>query len=223
MRLSALLGTACWASSVLAAFDLNRAGAVLKAPAGDSFKSVTGTFTVPSLSGNNRLSIWVGIGDSLDQTYVLGGGILYNKTLSTWTAFYPSPAKDTTSSVPLKNGDSIVVTVNIAAGAGGNVTIENKTQNKKTTQTISAPANADPERLTALTADWFVQAYQVTPGELVQTPSYGTVSFTAVSATTQGGKTVPATGAGAYEIQGTSGQMYSKTTISSSGISVRRQ
>lgn len=41
MKTSTLL--ACWVSAASAAFDLNRGGAVLKVPQGDSFASVTGT------------------------------------------------------------------------------------------------------------------------------------------------------------------------------------
>lgn len=222
MRLKSLITGACWVSAVSAAFDLNRGGGVLKAPEGDSFASVSGTFTVPNLSGSNRLSIWVGIGDSLQQDYVLGGGIVYNSTLKSFSAYWPGPATDTTSTVPVASGNSVTVTVTTAE-AGGTVTVENKTQNKKTTQSLSAPTGVDPSKLTALVANWFVQAYQVTPGELVRTPNFGTVSFTACTATTRGGVAVPITGAGRYEIQGTSGQMYSATTISSTGISVRRQ
>lgn len=200
MRISTFLSSACWVSSVLAAFDLNRAGAALKAPAGDSFASVSGTFTVPNLSGTNRLSIWVGLGDSLEQTYVLGGGILFNRTYSSWAAFFPGQATDTTSQVPVANGNQITVTVT-AQASGGTVTIENKTQNRRATQTIAAPAGADPSALTA--ADWWVQAYQVVPGELVKTPSYGTVSFTSCTTTTKSGTSVPISNAGRYEIQGT--------------------
>lgn len=236
MRHFGLLSSVCWASTVLAAFDYNRAGGVLKAPTGESFKSVAGTFTIPALAGDSRLSIWVGIGDSTAQTYVLGGGILYNKTLSTWAAFYPSAATDITSEVPVKSGDNIRVTVDIEAGAGGSITIQNKSQNTTSTKTIQAPAKANPSALTALTADWWVQAYQVTPGELVKTPSYGTVSFADCSAITKDGAQVPIAGAWPYEIQGTrwgippladikllmlcSGQVYSKTNITNGGISV---
>ncbi|KAH8631372.1 hypothetical protein IG631_13055 [Alternaria alternata] len=210
MRTAALL--ACCVSAASAAFDLNRGGAVLKAPAGDSFATITGTvscshaFTVPNLSGTNRLSIWVGIGDTLEQDNVLGGGIVYNSTLKSFSAYFPGPVTDTTSTVPVANGNSITVTVNMAT-AGGTVTIENKTQNKRTTQTLAAPSGVDPSALTALAADWFVQAYQVIPGQLVATPNFGTVSFTAVTATTKSGVSVPISGAGRYEIQGTSGQV----------------
>lgn len=168
--------------------------------------TVTGTFTVPNLSGTNRLSIWVGIGDTLQQDYVLGGGIVYNSTLKSFAAYWPGPVTDTSSTVPVANGNSITVTVN-AAEAGGTITVENKTQNKKTTQSLAGPAGVEPSALTALAANWFVQAYQVIPGQLVQTPNYGTVSFTACSATTKSGKSVPISGAGRYEIQGTSGQV----------------
>jgi hypothetical protein len=238
MKLRTVLSAACWISTSSAAFDLNRGGGVLKAPEGDPFATVTGTFTVPNLSGTDRLSIWIGIGDSLKQDYVLGGGIVYNNTLQSFSSYWPGPATDTTSTVPIASGNSITVTIN-AAETGGTVTIENTTQNKKTTQSLSAPAGVDPSALTALVANWFVQAYQVTPGQLVQTPNFGTVSFTACSAMTRSGMSVPITGAGRYEIQGTSGQasklpvlhitptyclqMYSTTTISSTGISVKRQ
>ncbi|KAF2016659.1 concanavalin A-like lectin/glucanase [Aaosphaeria arxii CBS 175.79] len=223
MKVATILGGVCFAATSFAAFDLNRGGAVLKAPAGDSFTSVTGTFSVPNLSGNSRLSIWVGIGDTTDQTYVVGGGIVYNRTLGSWAAFYPETATDTSSSVPVRASDSITVTASLTSPNTGTVVIENKTQNRKTTQTVAAPATADPERLTALAANWFVQGYQVTPGELLTTPNFGTITFTAVSATLASGKSVGATGAGAYELQGTSGQMYSKTTISANQIQVRRQ
>lgn len=206
MWLRFLSSALCSASVAYAAFDLNRGGGVLKAPEGDSFASVTGTFVVPNLSGTSRLSIWVGVGDSLEQNYVLGGGIVYNSTLQSFSAYWPGPATDTTTNVPVVNGDSIKVTV-ATAQTGGTVTLENTTQNKTTTQSISAPAGADASDVTALAANWFVQAYQVTPGELVRTPNFGTVNFTACSATTKSGVSVPVTGAGRYEIQGTSGQV----------------
>ncbi|KAF2742889.1 concanavalin A-like lectin/glucanase [Sporormia fimetaria CBS 119925] len=223
MRLPVLLGGLAYLSTTYAAFDLNRGGAALKAPAGQSFTSVTGTFTVPNLSGNSRLSIWVGLGDTLEQNYVLGGGITYNRTLSTWAAFYPSAASDTTSQVPVRASDSITVTVSLTSPNTGTVVVENKTQNRRVSQDVAAPANADPARLTAQAAAWWVQGYQVVEGELLQTPNYGTVTFTAVGATLANGQTVDATGAGAYELQGTSGQMYSRTTISANQIQVRRQ
>jgi hypothetical protein len=210
MKKNILLNILGWISVASAAFDLNRGGGVLKAPEGDSFATVTGTFIVPNLSGANRLSIWVGIGDSLQQNYVLAGGIVYNNTLQSFSAYWQDPVPDATSTVPIVSGNSITVTVNTAE-AGGIVTIENTTQNKTTTQSLSAPAGVDPTQLTALAANWFVQAYQVTPGELVQMPNFGTVTFTACSATTKNGVSVPITGAGRYEIQGTSGQVSVKT------------
>jgi hypothetical protein len=221
MRFATFLSTACWVSAASAAFDLNRGGAVLKAPDDDSFATVTGTFTVPNLSGANRLSIWVGIGDTLQQNNVLAGGIVYNSTLQSFSAYFPGPATDTTTAVPVASGNSITVTVSVAA-AGGTVTVENKTQNKSTTQTLAASAGIDPAALTALAANFFVQAYQVTPGQLVQTPNYGTVSFTAITATTKSGVNVPISGAGRYEIQGISGQVSNYETPIRHDLTVAR-
>ncbi|KAF2271389.1 concanavalin A-like lectin/glucanase [Westerdykella ornata] len=223
MKLNSILGGLAFISSAYAAFDLNRGGAVLKAPAGESFTSVTGTFAVPNLTGNSRLSIWLGIGDSLEQKYVIGGGIVYNRTLGSFAAFFPEAAIDTTTQVPARASDSITVTVSLTSPNTGTVVIENKTQNKRVSQTVAAPATADPSQLKAQAADWWVQGYQVTEGELLTTPNYGTITFSGVSATTSSGKKVDATGAGAYELQGTSGQMFSKTTISANQIQVRWQ
>ncbi|KAF1939193.1 concanavalin A-like lectin/glucanase [Clathrospora elynae] len=206
MRFAVLVSTACWISAASAAFDLNRGGAVLKAPEGDSFATVTGTFTIPNLSGANPLSIWVGIGDTLQQNNVIGGGIVYNSTLQSFTAYFPGPATDTTTAVPVTNGNVISVVINVAV-AGGTVTLENKSLNRTTTRSLAAPVGVDPSALTALAASWFVQGYQVIPGQLVATPDFGTVSFTDVSAKTKSGLSVPIAEAGRYEIQGTSGQV----------------
>lgn len=223
MRLSnSFLATVYFFVSALAAYDGNRAGAVLRAPAGQSFQTVTGTFVVPALTGPSRLTIWLGIGDSIEQTYVLGGGVVLNSTLGSFAAFYPEKAVDTTSSVPVAAGDSITVTTTLTSPNTGNVIIENKTQNKKTETTVAAPSSANPAQLKALTADWWVQAYQAA-GELVETPNYNNITFTDVSATLASGTKVGATGAGNFEIQGISGQVYSKTTIEADKIVVKRQ
>lgn len=221
MRLVALLSGACYASSVLAWYDQNRAGAVLKAPSNDSFTSVSGTFTVPSLTGNPKLAIWVAIGESTLQNAPVRGGILYDKSFTSFAGWYPSNNTDTTSQAPVKGGDNVTVTVSLTGGNAATVILENKTQNKKATSQLTAPTTVDPVALQAGTADWFVQAFQ-SNGELVNVPSFGTISFTAVSGTLKSGKSVPPTGAGTFEIQGTSGQIYSKTTVSANGISVQR-
>ncbi|ORY04470.1 concanavalin A-like lectin/glucanase domain-containing protein [Clohesyomyces aquaticus] len=228
---SSLLGSFCFLTGAIAApaafspaaFDQNRGGAVLKAPEGDSFASVTGTFTVPPLTGTAKLSLWVGIGESTKQNIVLKGGVTYDATYSTFAAWSPNMnnVTVTTSAASVAANDTITVTVSVESETSGTVVLENKTQNKKSTQVLTAPLKFDPVRLTALTADWFVQAYQAN-GELVQVPRFGTIAFTACSATLKSGKSVGATGAGTFEIQGTSGQIYSKTTVTADGISLAR-
>ncbi|KAI8962241.1 concanavalin A-like lectin/glucanase [Daldinia sp. FL1419] len=212
-------------SSAFAVFDQNRGGAVLKAPEGQSFTSVTGTFTVPTLSGPDKLSIWVAIGDTLEQDVVLKGGITYSNGLTSFVAWHPDNETDITSEVPIKAGDSITVTISVPETdkTTGTVVVENTTQNKKSTQTLPIPAKVeDPSTLTSLAADWFVQAYQKA-GELVRVPRFNTITFTKASATLADGTTVGPTGAGTFEIQGTSGQIYSKTTVTADGITVRQQ
>jgi hypothetical protein len=223
MKVLSFARTIFFSSIAHAAFDLNRGGASLKAPSNESFASVTGTFIVPSLTGSNRLSIWLGIADSSSQNYVIGGGVVFNKTLGTFAAFFPETSTDTTAAVPVAASDSIIVTASLTSANTGTVIIENKTQNKKTEQTVAAPTTADPSALTARYADWWVQGYQVVPGELLTTPNFGTVTFTGVGATLASGKQVDATGAGKYELQGTSGQVFTQTTISGNQIVVKQQ
>ncbi|KAF2647441.1 concanavalin A-like lectin/glucanase, partial [Lophiostoma macrostomum CBS 122681] len=223
MRLPSIATIVFFSTIVDAAFDYNKGGASLKAPSSESFTSVTGTFTVPSLTGTNRLSIWLGIADSSSQNYVIGGGIVFNKTLGTFAAFFPESSIDTTARVPVVANDSIVVTASLTSANTGTVVIENKTQNKTIEQTVAAPTTADPSALTALYADWWVQGYQVIPGELLTTPKFGTITFTGVGATLASGKQVDATGAGKYELQGTSGQVFTQTTISGNQIVVKQQ
>ena len=205
-----------------AAYDQNRAGAVLKAPEDDSFTSVTGTFDIPEISGDNKLSIWVAIGDTLQQDVVLKGGVHYaDSQLSTFTAWYPGDETDVTSDVPVKAGDSIRVTASISAEdkSRGTVLVENTSTGVSSEQTLPVPEPVDPTALTSLAADWFVQAYQEA-GELVQVPLFGTLNFTAASATLASGEEVGTTGAGVFEIQGTSGQVYSRTTVQANGVTV---
>ncbi|KAI4869997.1 concanavalin A-like lectin/glucanase [Hypoxylon rubiginosum] len=211
-------------SAAFAAFDQNRGGAVLKAPADSSFTSVTGTFTVPSLTGASKLSVWVAIGDTLEQDIVLKGGITYANGLTSFVAWYPDNQTDITTDVPISAGDSVTVTVSLSAEdkSTGTVVVENLTQSKKSTQTVPVPAKADPAVLTALAADWFVQAYQAA-GELVSVPRFGTLDFTKASATLANGTVVGAAGAGTFEIQGTSGQIYSQTTIAADTITIKQQ
>ncbi|KAH9907582.1 peptidase G1 [Xylariomycetidae sp. FL2044] len=224
LTLLAALASSIIPETVLAAFDQNRAGAVLKAPDGDSFTSVTGTFTVPSLTGTAKLSIWVALGDTLQQDTVLKGGITFaGEGTTSFTAWYPANETDITTEVPVAAGDSITVTVSVPAEdkSTGTVVVENTTQGKVSERAVPAPETADPATLTTLAADWFVQAYQAN-GELVQVPSFDPITFTDCSAALASGTTVGPEKAGRFEIQGTSGQIYSATTVSEAGVVVTR-
>ena len=200
-----------------AAYDQNRAGAVLKAPINDSFISATGVFIVPQLSGNNKLSIWVAIGDTLQQDVVLKGGVHYaDSRLSTFVSWYPGNDTDITSDVPVQAGDTmrVVASVSQEDRTVGTVMVENTSSGTSSKQAIPVPSE-----LTSLAADWFVQAYQAA-GELVQVPLFGTLNFTEAGAVLASGKEVGTTGAGVFEIQGTSGQVYSRTTVQSNGVAI---
>ncbi|KAG4422182.1 hypothetical protein IFR04_004688 [Cadophora malorum] len=212
------------------AFSPNRAGAVLlRAPEGESFTSVTGTFTVPTPArgqggGTNTkysAGIWVGIAANKDQDIVLQAGVTAAITGSTtsftaWYAWYPgSPIDFTTTQFSARTGDSIKITVSTTSVTEGMVVIENVTANRKVTKVVSAPASLAPDELTAQSAAWMVEGYQLA-GEVVPLARFGRVQFTNCAAATSGGKSMGVTGAGLYEVQTISGQVYTKTTLPSS-------
>ncbi|PVH73415.1 concanavalin A-like lectin/glucanase [Cadophora sp. DSE1049] len=211
------------------AFSPNRAGAVLlRAPEGETFTSVTGTFIVPTPARgqgggtNSKYSagIWVGIVANKDQDIVLQAGVIAAITGSTtsftaWYAWYPGSTTDfTATQFSAKAGDSIKITVSTTSATEGTVVIENVTANKKVTQTVTAPVSVAPEEWTAQSTAWMVEGYQLA-GELVPLARFGRVQFTNCAAGTSGGKSLGVTGAGLYEVQTISGQVYTKTTLPS--------
>ena len=212
------------------AFSPNRAGAVLlRAPEGETFTSVTGTFIVPTPARGQgggtttkySAGIWVGIAANKDQDIVLQAGVTAAITGSTtsftaWYAWYPGSTTDlTTTQFSARAGDSIKITVSTTSATEGTVVIENITANRKVTQGVSAPASVAPDEMTAQSAAWMVEGYQLA-GELVPLARFGRLQFTNCAAGTSGGKSLGVTGAGLYEVQTISGQVYTKTTLPSS-------
>lgn len=212
------------------AFSPNRAGAVLlKAPEGESFTSVTGTFTIPipargqggTTSTKYSAGIWVGIAADKNQDIVLQAGVTAAITGSTtsftaWYDWYPgSTTSFTATEFSAKAGDSVTITVSTTSPSEGTVVINNVTAGKKVTQAVKAPASVDPSQLTAQSAAWMVEGYQLA-GELVPLARFGRIQFSNCAAGTSAGKSLGTTGAGLYEVQTISGQVYTKTTLPSS-------
>jgi len=217
------------ARSVIAprVYNQNQAGAViLRPPEGDTFTSITGTFTVPTITlprGGNAAtkysaSIWLGIANNRNQDAVLQGGItmVLQRSVSTfysWSGWTPGKATNfTTADFAVKSGDSVTITITSTSATEGTVVLDNVTTGKKVTKTVMAPSSVDPAALTAQSVDVMVEGYQVNGG-LPDLVDFTRVQFTKIAAGTASGQSLGMTGSGLYEVQTTSGAVLTKTTI----------
>ncbi|KAI4597253.1 hypothetical protein KJ359_004766 [Pestalotiopsis sp. 9143b] len=204
-------------------YSSNWAGAVL---IGSGYKSVTGTFVVPTPSvpsgGSSRTeyaaSAWVGIdGDtatnSILQTgvdfYVEGSTVSYDA----WYEWYPDYAY-TFSGITISAGDTITVTVTASSTTGGTAVVANKSTGKSVTHTFSGQSKA----LQELNAEWIVEDFS-SGSSLVPFADFGKVTFTGASATTSSG-TVGVSGAEIIDIKQSNKVLTDVSLDSSSQVTV---
>ncbi|RDX46350.1 aspergillopepsin [Lentinus brumalis] len=200
-------------------YSSNWAGAVLVASTA-TYKSVTGTFTVPTPkepsggSGTHSASAWVGIdgdtcGNAILQTgvdfTVSGSSVSYDA----WYEWYPDYAYDF-SGISFSAGDSVTVTVTATSKTGGSVTIKNNTKGKTVSHTFSGqPA------LCEYNAEWIVEDFE-SGGSLVPFANFGTVTFTGASAGLVSGGTAGPSGSTLIDIEQNNKVLTSVSTGSSS-------
>ncbi|KAF7973074.1 hypothetical protein HWV62_16264 [Athelia sp. TMB] len=179
-------------------YSSNWAGAVLSEAAG-TWKSVTGTFTVPTPSGSGSASAWVGIdgdtcGNAILQTgldfTISGGSVSYDA----WYEWYPDYAYDF-SGISFSSGDTVKLTVTATSTKAGTAVIENVTKGKTVTKSITSSS-----ALCEQDAEWIVEDYEE-GSSLVQFADFGTVTFTAASATENSGTVVTPSGATIIDIE----------------------
>ncbi|KAI0035573.1 aspergillopepsin [Vararia minispora EC-137] len=166
-------------------FSTNWSGAVLVAGS-STFKTVTGTFTVPTPrepsggSGTHSSSAWVGIDGDTCQTAILQTGIDFNVnggsvSFDAWFEWFPAFAQDF-SGITVRAGDSITTTVTATSLTSGTATIVNHS----TGQTVSHTFSGQPS-LCQENAEWIVEDFQQ-GNSLVPLSNFGTVTFTGASA-----------------------------------------
>ncbi|KAI2463124.1 peptidase A4 family-domain-containing protein [Annulohypoxylon bovei var. microspora] len=178
-------------------YSSNWAGAVL---IGTGYKTVTGTFTVPtpkvpsggSSSTTYSASAWVGIDGDTCDTAILQTGVDFtvkgsSVSFDAWYEWYPDYAYDF-SGIPIKAGDTITVTVTASSKSAGSAVIENVTTGKTVTHSFSGESDA----LCETNAEWIVEDFE-SGGSLVSFANFGTVEFTGASVnggTTPSGSTI---------------------------------
>jgi len=172
----------------------NWAGGILTAPpAGQTFNSVVGTFTVPTPSipagskGASAASAWVGIDGDTAQNAILQTGIDFNVAASgavsfdAWFEWFPLASTDFTG-ITIKAGDVINLSVVASSSSSGTAKIENVSTGVTVSKVISAPNTA--AHLQGQNAEWIVEDFEE-GNSLVPFADFGTVVFTSASAKTQ--------------------------------------
>jgi len=174
--------------------------------------SVTGTATVPSVTSGDGAA-WVGIdGDSCETAILQTGFEWIDGEYDAWYEWYP--ADSVSFDITIDAGDSIKMTVTATSTSAGSAVIENVTKGTTVTKTFSG----ETDKLCEYDAEWIVEDFEECEGSscsLVPFGDFGTVEFTAATATINGA-TVTAAEATILDIE----QTKVLTSCSASGSTV---
>ncbi|KAK7036003.1 acid proteinase [Favolaschia claudopus] len=205
-------------------FSSNWAGAAFESPAG-TYKSVTGTFVVPtprvpsgqSSSGSYAASAWVGIdgdtcGSAILQTgidFTISGGRV---SFDAWYEYFPDFAHDF-SGISIAAGNTIKLTVTASSATAGTAVIQNLSNGQTVSKSLTSSA-----RLCQQNAEWIVEDFE-SGNALVPFANFGTVTFTGASATTASGGTVGPNGAVLIDIE-QNNKVLTSSSIGGSSVTV---
>ncbi|KAI0040101.1 hypothetical protein FA95DRAFT_1566673 [Auriscalpium vulgare] len=202
-------------------YSSNWAGAVYDSAAG-TYKSVTGTFVVPtpkapsSGSGCYSAAAWVGIDGDTCGTAILQTGVDFTissgkVSYDAWYEWYPDYAYDF-SGIPISAGDTIKLTVTATSTKAGSAVIENVSTGKTVTKSLTSSA-----ALCEKNAEWIVEDFDENNSQ-VPFANFGTVAFTGASATTGSGSVGPS-GATILDIK-QSGTVLTSVSTGSSSVTI---
>ena len=189
-------------------YSTNWSGYSVTAASGSTFSSVSGSWTVTSLTGTGTAysAFWVGLDGYTSSTVEQTGTLSISSTTYThhgstttytyyaWYEFYPASMYQITTATSTSNGQSVTATVtpgdSISASVtytGNNVfsitiTDSTKSWTFTTTGTVSNAALSS--------AEWIAEAPSSSTGVL-PLADFGTVSFTSCYATLTGGTPQP--------------------------------
>jgi len=168
-------------------YSSNWSGSVIESPpSGETWKSVTGTFTVPVPSGSSgaAASAWVGIDGDTCETAILQTGVDFTvgSGYDAWYEWYPDYAYDF-SGISISAGDVITTTVTASSTKKGTAVIKNTSTGQTVTKSLTSSSALCLEN-----AEWIVEDFEE-GGSEVPFANFGTVAFTSAVATTNTGAT----------------------------------
>ncbi|MDG6988368.1 MAG: hypothetical protein JRN21_03480 [Nitrososphaerota archaeon] len=161
--------------------------------------SVSGTFTVPTVSGPSSVggsptdvSVWVGIDGystgTVEQTGISGSYGASGATYYAWWEMYPRVSM-TIHSMTISAGDSITASVAYNGGGSFTLSIADNTNGQAFSTTVSAPVNG-PDAAQRGSAEWIVErAATISNGYLTILPlaTFDSTTFTHASFATTAG------------------------------------
>jgi hypothetical protein len=153
--------------------------------ANDMYMSVSAEWNVPSVVAPQpptgqptNCSVWIGIDGTNGSTDVFQAGVRCDVLASgateyyAWVEWFPD-GEAKISNFPISPGDHLEVTVNAYDSTNGIIRIQNLTQSKQTSSTISPPPGS---KLIGNTAEWIVERPTIN-GNLSTLANYGSVQF----------------------------------------------
>jgi len=200
-------------------FSENWSGAVITSPpAGQTFTTVVGTFTVPTPASGTTggASAWVGIDGDTAQQSILQSGVDFTvsggrSTFDAWFEWFPLDSTDF-EGFEVSPGNVITVSVHATSTTTGTVVLENVSTGKSVTENVEAPDSA--AALKGQNAEWIVEDFEE-GDSLVPFANFGTVVFSGATASTAS-ETLTPVGATVFEIEQGS-DILTSVSISSSG------
>jgi hypothetical protein len=176
----------------------NWSGAVVTAPAGDSFKWMEGDWTVPNVDAPTEnqwyyCASWIGIdGDGSSDVFQAGvetevyrSGNSISRNCYAWWEWYPEGEVQITN-LEVSPGDMVTMLLCSSGPTTGTVYFTNRTTGASTSVALTAPAGTT---LAGNCAEWIVEAPTV-GGAQSAIADYGEVFFSVCEAVTQKGVTV---------------------------------
>jgi Peptidase A4 family len=168
----------------------NWAGYVAQSNSGQSFSSVSGSWTQPSVSANSSQgysAFWVGLGGAGQQSQSLEQVGTSAEVVNGQTQYYAwyelLPAAETKLNIAIHPGDHISATVTVN-GTNVTVSLSDQTTGQSVNKTLQM-SNPDTS-----SAEWIAEApsaqTQAGADQILPLANFGTVTFTNASATSGG-------------------------------------
>lgn len=211
-------------------YNVSWAGAVLDDGGETIYTGVYSEFTIPvptkPTSGETdaevwTVSSWVGIDGysqgsdcqglwqaGVDASIDSSGTVTYDP----WYEWYP--AETLGFSLTVTAGDVIAVNLTYSSFTEGTVTMENKSTGKSETKTVTST-----DVLCGQAAEWIMEDLSI-DGSTIGLANYGNVTFTNAYATTSDGTQVGPSGALLMDIETTSNQILTSSSVTDDSVTV---